>query len=111
MALFMLVGQFAFFHLHVHIDQENHQKTSVKLTAKQNNQQIVGFMLSETSDNHNRHCEVCDLYLSKKLDVVKQYKFSFNNIKQDIFVIAPFTFTTVQKVYLQLRAPPVTHAC
>ena len=108
MALFMLVGQFAFFHFHVHLDEEKHQSASVKLSIEKYIDQSVDHMLSETLDN--RHCEVCDLYLSKKLDVGMQFVFSFSSTEQDTHAIAPSVLSAVQKIYLQLRAPPVTHA-
>ena len=107
MAFFMLVGQFILFHFHIHVDEENHQKASEKITVKVEKKKCEGELLSilESTD-----CNVCDLYLSKKLDTAKVFIFLFETSEQkDIFKIFS-DLVSPHKFYYQLRAPPMTHA-
>ncbi len=107
MAFFMLVGQFALFHFHIHVDEENHQKASERITVKVEKQRCEGELLSILE---SKDCNVCDLYLSKKLDRVETFIFLFETSEQEQTFKIFSDLADLHKFYYQLRAPPITHA-
>ena len=106
MAVFMLFGQQAFFRIHIHLDKISHkgnttishsiQKAKVKLSH------IA--VLHEFSDH--KTCDLCDMFLSKKLDLTQAFKFSISKEFYCFYEKPVLQFISDNCNYFYLRGPP-----
>ncbi len=109
MALFMLLGQFAFFHLHLHLDRDNHQN-SIGCEVFDEDNSIAHENGSFLEIESHFQCEVCDLYLSKKLDLPQSFSFSFIKADFETFSANVISLFSKSIQFTPLRAPPVKYA-
>ena len=109
MAMFMLLGQFAFFNLHLHLDRDNHNsnRSEKSFVCEQSYTHDVNLTNGIEDDFH---CEVCDLYLNKKIETPTSYFFTFQKDESKVHTKHLESLVLYTYYFSPLRAPPCKYA-
>ncbi|UZR94332.1 hypothetical protein [Chondrinema litorale] len=106
MAVFMLFGQQAFFRLHIHLDKISHKgNTTISHSIHKAKEKLSDRAVLVEYKDH-KTCDLCDMFLSKKLDLTQAFKFAVYKSYYTFTEKSVLQFISSKNYSFYLRGPP-----